>query len=190
MTEFNSKSCSSAVFITYIHKKLEINNKLIESYNDIKYRQYKWYSYINKKRAEDTMLNKIENKYSKDHVIIIGDWSIGKQMSNFISTPNLALKRKLRERFKVYNIDEYRTSCLHNTTEERCGHLKLPVYNKRHKTIKTQNMHSILTYKMANNRLGCIDRDKNGCLNIKKIFNSYIATGDIQVRYRRGYILQ
>ena len=189
LTSFNSKSCSSSVFITYIQKKLEINNKLIESYNDTKYRQYKWYSFINKKRAEDIMLNKIENKYSKDHVIIIGDWSIGKQMSNFISTPNLTLKRKLRERFKVFNIDEYRTSCLHNNTEERCGHLKLPVYNKKQKNIKTQNMHSILTYKMENNRLGCIDRDKNGCLNIKKIFNSYITTGDIPIRYKRGYIL-
>ena len=43
------------------------------------------------------MVNKIANKYSKDHIIIIGDWSIGKQMRNFISTPNLTLKRKLQE---------------------------------------------------------------------------------------------
>jgi len=62
------------------------------------------------------MLKKIEKKYSKDHIIIIGDWSIGKQMRNFISTPNLSLKRKLQERFKVYNIDEYRTSCLNHKT--------------------------------------------------------------------------
>ena len=38
------------------------------------------------------MLNKIENIYTKDSIIIIGDWSIGKQMKNFISTPNLSLK--------------------------------------------------------------------------------------------------
>jgi hypothetical protein len=32
-------------------------------------------------------LNIIEKTYSKNHKIIIGDWSIGKQMRNFISTP-------------------------------------------------------------------------------------------------------
>ena len=189
LSSFNSKSCTSINFIDYIKKKLEINNKLIESYNDIKYRKYKWYSYINKKRAEDTMLNKIENKYSKEHIIIIGDWSIGKQMNNFISTPNITLKRKLLKRFKVFNIDEFRTSCLHNETEELCKHLKLSFYNKRQKKITSQNMHSILTYQMENKRLGCIDRDLNGCLNIKKIFKHYITTGLRPERYKRGYIL-
>jgi hypothetical protein len=41
------------------------------------------------------MVNKITKKYSKHHIIIIGDWSIGKQMRNFISTPNLSLKKKI-----------------------------------------------------------------------------------------------
>jgi hypothetical protein len=71
------------------------------------------------------MVNKIANKYSKDHIIIIGDWSIGKQMRNFISTPNLTLKRKLQETFKVYNIDEFITSCLSYKTEEVCENLYL-----------------------------------------------------------------
>ena len=189
LTCFNSKSCTVNNFLNYIKKKLEINDKLIDDYNDKKYRKYKWYSFINRKRADDNMLNKIENKYSKDHVIIIGDWSIGKQMANFISTPNLRLKRKLTERFKVVNIDEFRTSCLHNKTEELCEHLNLSFYNKRHKKIKSQSMHSILTYQMENNRLGCIDRDINGCLNIKKLFNSFITTGSIPLRYRRSYTL-
>ena len=39
-------------------------------------------------------------------------------MRNFISTPNLGIKRKLQERFEVYNIDEFRTSCLHYKTED------------------------------------------------------------------------
>ena len=40
------------------------------------------------------MLNKIEKTYTKDSIIIIRYLSIGKQMKNFISTPNLSLKRK------------------------------------------------------------------------------------------------
>jgi hypothetical protein len=51
-------------------------------------------------------------------------------MSNFISTPNIALKRKLRERFKIYNIDEFRTSCINNKTEEESDNLWLPGKNK------------------------------------------------------------
>jgi hypothetical protein len=39
-------------------------------------------------------------------------------MKSFISTPNIGLKHKLKEGFKVFNIDEYRTSCLDYKTEE------------------------------------------------------------------------
>ena len=183
LSDFNSKSCIVEDFKKYINQKLEVNNKVVNLYNDNKFRQYKWYSFINKKRAEDNLLNKIEKEYSKDHIIIIGDWSIGKQMSNFISTPNLSLKRKLKERFKVFNIDEYRTSCLNYKTEKRCENLILP----SPVTGKNYKMHSILTYKMENNRLGCINRDKNGCYNIKKLFYSYMNSGVIPEAYRRGF---
>ena len=186
LSDFNSKSCIVEDFKKYINKKLEVNDKVKELYNNNKFRQYKWYSFINKKRAEDNLLNKIEKEYSKEHIIIIGDWSIGKQMSNFISTPNITLKRKLKERFKVYNIDEFRTSCLNYKTENRCENLILP----SNKTGKNYKMHSILTYKMENNRLGCINRDKNGCYNIKKLFYSYINLGMIPEVYRRGYKIE
>ena len=129
------------------------------------------------------MVNKIAKKYSKDHIIIIGDWSIGKQMRNFISTPNLTLKRKLQKHFKVYNIDEFRTSCLSYKTDEPCENLYLKF--KKDPKEKERKIHSILTYQMENNRKGCINRDKNGCKNIQKIFNSYIETGERPEKYRR-----
>ena len=184
LTTFNSKSCIVEDFIKYIKKKLETNNEVLDKYNDIKFRKYKWYSYINTKRAKDNLLNKIENTYGKNPIIIIGDWSIGKQMAHFISTPNITLKRKLRERFKVYNIDEFRTSCLNYKTEEKCDNLWLPGSDN-----KMYKKHSILTYKMENNRLGCINRDKNGCQNIKKLFNSYMTSGTIPEKYSRSYKL-
>jgi hypothetical protein len=183
LTGFNSKSCIVEDFKKYIKKKLEVNDKVLDLYNNNnKFRQYKWYSFINKKRAEDNLLNKIEKEYSKEHKVIIGDWSIGKQMSNFISTPNITLKRKLKERFKVYNIDEFRTSCLNYKTENKCENLILPSPI----TGTNYKMHSILTYKMENNRLGCINRDKNGCYNIKKLFDTHMTLGNRPERYRRG----
>ena len=184
----NSKSCNIEKFKEYVDAKLKTNEELIPLYKDEKFRKYKWYAYINKKRTEDNMVNKIAKKFSKEHIIIIGDWSIGKQMRNFISTPNLTLKRKLQEQFNVYEIDEFRTSCLSYKTEEVCENLYLKF--KKDPNQKLRKLHSILTYKMENNRMGCINRDKNGCKNIQKVFKSYIETGLRPERYRREYKIQ
>uniref|UniRef100_A0A6C0KA64 Uncharacterized protein n=1 Tax=viral metagenome TaxID=1070528 RepID=A0A6C0KA64_9ZZZZ len=185
LSSHNSKSCNITSFNEFITKKINTNEVLYKLYQNNKFRQYRWYAFINKKRTEDNMLNKIEKTYTKDSIIIIGDWSIGKQMKNFISTPNLSLKRKLQERFKVYDIDEYRTSCLNYKTEELCKNLYLP-----DKKNKERKMHSILTYKMENKRNGCINRDKNGCKNIQKVFNYYIEYDERPYRYKRGVDLQ
>ena len=185
LSAYNSKSCNINKYREFITKKINTNEVLYKLYQNNKFRQYKWYAFINKKRTEDNMLNKIEKTYTKDSIIIIGDWSIGKQMKNFISTPNISLKRKLQERFKVYNIDEYRTSCLNYKTEELSKNLYL--VDKRNKERK---MHSILTYKMENKRNGCINRDKNGCKNIQKVFNYYIEYDERPERYKRGVDLQ
>ena len=188
LNKYNSKTCNIERFQEYINAKIKANETLVPLYQELKFRQYKWYSYINKKRTEDNMVNKIVKKYSKDHIIIIGDWSIGKQMRNFISTPNLILKRKLQETFKVYNIDEFRTSCLSYKTEEPCENLYLKF--KKDKSQKERKIHSILTYQMENNRKGCINRDKNGCKNIQKVFKSFMETGERPEKYRRGYKYQ
>ena len=188
LNKYNSKTCNMEKFKDYINAKLKANEQIIPLYKDFKFRQYKWYSYINKKRTEDNMVNKIIKKFSKNHIIIIGDWSIGKQMRNFISTPNLSLKRKLKETFKVYNIDEFRTSCLSYKTEELCENLYLKF--KKDPKNKERKIHSILTYKMENNRKGCMNRDKNGCKNIEKVFKSYMEKGERPEKYRREYKLQ
>lgn len=182
---YNSKSCNMIKYNDFITKKINTNEMLYKHYQNTKFRQYKWYAFINKKRTEDNMLNKIEKTFTKDSIIIIGDWSIGKQMKNFISTPNLSLKRKLQERFKIYDIDEYRTSCLNYKTEELCNNLYLP-----DKKNKERKMHSILTYKMENKRNGCINRDKNGCKNIQKVFNYYMEYNERPEKYKRGVDLQ
>jgi hypothetical protein len=40
---------------------------------------------------------------------------------------------------------------------------------------------------MDNSRMGCINRDKNGCKNIQKLFDSYMEKGEIPLKYRRDY---
>ena len=185
LSEFNSKTCRLDAFKNYITQKVKVNTDLYSQYEHTKFRQYRLYSYINTQRTEDNMLNLIANQFGKDVKIIMGDWSVGKQMRNFISTPNLTIKRKLKTRFPVYNLDEFRTSCLHYKTEGFCKNLYLPDHNN---VIRKQ--HSILTYQMENQRKGCLNRDKNGCKNMQKIFNSYMETGLRPEKYRRDYKFQ
>lgn len=40
---------------------------------------------------------------------------------------------------------------------------------------------------MENQRLGCINRDRNGRNNIKKVFDEIQKTGKRPLRYQRGY---
>ena len=214
----NAKTCNPDKFREYIAIKNKTNEQLLQLYSEPKFRQYKWYGHINRKRCEDNMLNLIEKKYGKDAVLCIGDASLGKHMRGLLSTPNIAVKRKLKERFETYHVDEFRSSCLHHETEERCKNLyykdtkkrnilkkRLKDYLKNKKeeelTIeymknylngkdKSRKLHSVLTYQMENQRYGCINRDKNACLNIKKIVNYYINTGSRPLRYSRNYDLK
>jgi len=182
----NCKTTNIDLFKFYIKEKNKINSKLYPLYNSNNniFPKYKWYAFINKQRCEDKMLNLIEGKFGKDVNIIYGDWSQGKQMRYFMSTPNLGIKRKLTERFNVYNIDEYRTSKLHYLTEKRCDNIKLTDQDG-----KTRKKHAILTYQMENKSLGCINRDKNACKNLLKIYEAYLNSNgkeDRLINFRRS----
>ena len=188
LSEYNSKSCSLIKFKEYIFHKNRINELLFVKYSKPKFRQYKWYAFINKKRAYAKLLDFIEKEFSlKDNItgkykklnIVIGDWSIGKQMRNFISTPMISLKRKLRERFNVYNIDEYNTSKLNYVTENKCKN-----FYYTDKKNKLRKLHSVLTYKMENNRKGCINRDVNSVYNMKKLVKYWLDNKDRPDKYK------
>jgi hypothetical protein len=147
---------------------------------------YKWYSYINRKRAETDLVREIKETYTKDSILIIGDWSDKLKTSpsriKYISTPNLGLKRKLNEYFKVYNLDEFRTSCLNYKTEEKGENLYLPDKKK-----VMRKIHSVLTYQTESKRMGCINRDENAVNNMVKIVKSYIDKKERPEKFRREY---
>ena len=195
-----SKSCNLEKFKNYIKTKNKLYPELQKLYELSKCRQYKWYSFLNKKRSEDNIINKIKKTYGKDLTIFIGDWSTGSyQMKNFVSTPRIGLKRKLKKHFNLYDLNEFNTSKMNCYTEKITKNLKLKLLNKNYeKDLKKQNeqiemnkndkktikfkqveknpvrkLHSVLTYKMKNNRIGCINRDKNSCLNMLNIVSTW-----------------
>ena len=186
LTNENSKTCNIEKFKSYIKTKNEVNKILLEKYEDEKFRKLKWYGYINRKKSEDNLLDKIEEEFGKDCIIIMGDWSTGgKQMKNYISTPNIGLKRKIGDRFKTYSIDEFRTTCISNKTETYCTNLYLPDKNG-----KNRKLHSVLSYQMTNGRMGCINRDSNSVCNMKKITEYFLKHGKRPLVYQRGYDLK
>ena len=187
LSEYNSKTCNSGEFKKFIEKKNELNKILLEKYKDEIFRKYKWYSYINRKRTETDLVRDIKDKFGKDSIICFGDWSDKLRVSpsriKYISTPNVSLKRKLNEYFTIYNLDEFRTSCLNYKTEERCENL----YLKDSKGIERKK-HSILTYQTESKRRGCINRDKNAVNNMIKIVNSHLEHKKRPEKFRRDYI--
>jgi hypothetical protein len=185
LTTFNSKSCIYKNFQMYIKQKNKINSKLLKKYENNIFRKYKWYGFINRKKAETDLIRNIKKKFGKDVTIIYGDWSIGRQMSNFISTPNLGLKRKLGEYLKIYNIDEFRTSCLNSKTLTRCENMYLP-----DKKGVIRKKHSILTYEMENKRKGCINRDNNAVNNMINITKQFIEHKTRPIHFTRGVKLE
>ena len=47
LSVFNSKTCNLEKFKEYITEKIKVNQELYTSYQNEKFRQYKWYAYIN-----------------------------------------------------------------------------------------------------------------------------------------------
>lgn len=179
LSKWNSKTCNIWDFMMYSKIKVEINNKLYAFYSDKYFRKLKWFTYINTKRHEANLMNKIGEVYGEDCTLIIGDWNESGNIK-YMSTPGIGMRRKLAERYKLYLIDEFRTSCLHNKTEQKCDNLNIEFEGKSRK------IHSVLTYKMESNRMGCINRDRNSVLNMMKIVKYYFETGKRLERYKRG----
>ena len=182
LSNYNSKTCNFELFKNFITTKNKLNEILMEKYCNQKFRKYKWYSYINKKKTESKIIKTIKNKFGKNAIINYGDWNSngGIQMRNFISTPNLGLKRKLAEQMKVYNLDEFRTSKLNYKTEEISENLSYT-----DKTGVIRELHSVLTYQTENKSKGCINRDENSVNNMIKIVKYYIEHKKRPIKYTR-----
>ena len=177
LSKFSKRTTNSKIFKKYIKIKSKMRNQIIDGkIYDNYLKKLKWFSYINKRRHEDRIMNELKGIYGKDAIFILGDWS-GKGKISYISTPNIGFKRKLAQHFYVYHIDEHKTSIIHHKTKQKCENLYLPIKNKKTKKVSTQKIHSVLTYKMSNKRLGCINRDVNAATNMKNIVASLMTKG-------------
>ena len=78
--------------------------------------------------VEMDFINKIKSKFSDPFniVLLYGDWS-NNGMKNTSSVPGIGFKRRLAKVFKLYNVNEFRTSKLCSSCNDEVeGFLKIP----------------------------------------------------------------
>ena len=177
--ENSGKSTNSKTFVKYGLEKIRLR-MMLKVTNYHKYLQkLNWFSYINRKRHDDNVLNRIENKYGSDAIFVYGDWS-GKGCAKGISTPGIGFRRRLSRRFTVHLIDERNTSAVSCVSGERCENWRIN-FNGHYRKI-----HSVLTFKTSNQRLACMNRDVNAVRNMRIITQSLIQTGERPKIYKKS----
>lgn len=262
LSKYNSKTCSFNKFFEYIQQRNIFKDKLNALNNQYKkthekdilekYLQYNWYRFINKTRSEQNLINRIKEVYGPECILVMGDWSIPKQLKNFISTPGIGLKNRISKEIDIISLDEHNTSKLYYKTEKECDNLKLPIkvkprtynettnkyeyindkkkykikYPKRdkswnlltryekkgvrkedemnylyqnyeklieenpvqEKTYKMTSIHAILTSQNGNNRMECLNRDKNAVYNMWKILQQWLKDRTRPTAYERTIV--
>jgi hypothetical protein len=176
LSDLTSKTCQLVAFKDFIRGKNKANQILLDKYNRIIFRKYKWLAFINKRKAESKLVHTIKSIYGKHIVLCYGDWSKGEMPLKTAPVPGLGLKRMLAQHFRLYQIDEFRTSCLSHKTYERCGHL----------STKGREIHSVLTHTVEKKRKGCINRDENATYNMVTIVRQFLKDRSRPYWFRRG----
>lgn len=83
---------------------------------------------------------------------------------------------------KLFLKGKGRTSKLNCKNETKNENLALP-----DKKGKSHEIHSILTYQMESQRMGCINRDENAVNNMIKLVKYYLQFKERPEKFRRDY---
>jgi hypothetical protein len=63
LSNYNSKTCNLSLFKAYMFKKVEVNDLLLKKYEDPRFRQYRWYSYINTQRSDERVVGRVTEAF-------------------------------------------------------------------------------------------------------------------------------
>jgi len=176
LSKLNRKTLIIKDFKDYIKKKSEINNKLYKFYEKYIFRKLKLNGYINKKKHEQKMINNFKKIFGKPEevIIAIGDWEQKKQMKYKEATKGIGMRKLFRQNnYKVYLVDEFRTSCMCSICKTEIGRCEKFQIRKNPKPYKSGNIlvHGLLKCKTCNN---VWNRDVNSAINIYRITKNAI----------------
>ena len=166
---YNRKTLCIDEFKTYVNEKNRINNLLFGFYVKHLFRKLKFGRHINIKRNEQKMISDFRKMYGNPDVVVIciGDWEQRKQMKYKEPTLGIGMRSLLRKnKYKVYLVDEYRTSCKCSKCDGGVCEKFMVRKNPRPNKDDMRLVHGLLRCKSG---CGSWNRDRNGSSNIYKI---------------------
>jgi transposase len=174
LSKLNRKTLNINAFKEYISAKSLLNHKVYPFYQRFIFRKLKLNAYINKKKNEQKMINKFKKVFGsqEDVIIAFGDWEQKQHMKYKEPTKGKGIRKLFRESgYKVYLVDEYRTSCMCSKCCE--GKCEKFIIRKNPKPYKKANIlvHGALICKKCN---AVWNRDVNGATNIFRIVKNII----------------
>ena len=181
LSKYNSKTCNFNNFIEYCKKKNEVNRRLFEHYQEEVFRKLKFNGYTNTQKSESKMIKNFTNKFGKpeDCIVVLGDYDKGEyNMKGKEPIINRRIRKIFRNNgYKVYMINEFRTSKLCNECESCCKpFLKRESHKPKDidKNTKKEKIIEVWGLTLCENKNCSLihNRDKNSVLNMYKITQS------------------
>ena len=132
-----------------------------EFYERLTWRNWKLRTFSARKSSEDKFLDRVSHTYGSKCIIFYGDWSRKDQMSGCDPSPVVGLRKAMRKRFFVADVDEHKTSKMCN----RCMG-ELSSYAKKNGRRSYSRLCCTSCGGPKDRLLRFVDRDLNAAANI------------------------
>ena len=182
LTNYSKMTFDFVKFTDYIIQKNIINQILYEHYENYIFRKFKFNHYTNSKKSESKMIKNFRNKFGKpdDVLIFLGDFD---KSNHHMAGIEPVICKRFREIFKrggykVYLVNEHKTSCICNKCHEELDKFLWRESKKPKDNGKLILINGLLGHK--DHKLKCEqihNRDKNAVQNMLYIVNEIFSTG-------------
>lgn len=126
LSKLSHKTSDPVLYLDYLKTKADADVSTREFYLQKKWRGWKFRIFCRRKSSEERMLNRVEKTFGRDCIIFYGNWSRREQLKGCDPSPVVGMKKLMSKRFRVVEVDEYKTSVTCNVCLER-----LSKYRKR-----------------------------------------------------------
>jgi hypothetical protein len=160
---------------------------LLPLYQDKKFINLRFTSYIMKQKADAKLVNTLKKKFGKNLTIISGDSSVTHSMRGRKTVPTIGLLKMLSNHFKIYFIDEYNTSQLcYKDWSQKVKSWKIKEFQQSSYSVKTYKTKNKFTDRVVKTT-SCINRDYNASLNMTNIFIHHLNGKSRPKEFQFGY---
>lgn len=191
-TKYKKQNVDKKQTIKYIEEMEKIDKIIKEHYENPIYRKLNMNSYINAQRSESRMIQNFKSKMGseKDTIVIIGDNGLKdvviKGLESTLSKGIINIFKK--NNYETYIIDEFRTSLLCNSCENKLSKFLDIESKKPWSKGKTYKCNGLLRCQSSTQKCNVIhNRDKNAVKNMLKLVNNYIENGNRKLRYSKAF---